>query len=158
MRRGKSRLTSLPFIRLYLVAAGAIFLAVEHRGSKDWFPIAVGFVAAMALWFLIDLLMELALERRGRVWPQILFLAICAAAAAAGGAVLLKPEPLVGLMLLGISAIGVWAALGMYFGWPGFRRRFKPNECQHCGYDLSGNVSGVCPECGTPIDDPDGDE
>lgn len=25
------------------------------------------------------------------------------------------------------------------------------NGCSRCGYDLTGNVSGVCPECGTPI-------
>jgi hypothetical protein len=23
--------------------------------------------------------------------------------------------------------------------------------CKNCGYDLTGNVSGICPECGTPI-------
>lgn len=23
--------------------------------------------------------------------------------------------------------------------------------CERCSYDLTGNVSGVCPECGTPI-------
>jgi len=28
------------------------------------------------------------------------------------------------------------------------RRRF---ECERCGYDLTGNVSGVCPECGQRI-------
>lgn len=27
-------------------------------------------------------------------------------------------------------------------------RRPDPNSCLHCGYDLTGNVSGVCPECG----------
>ena len=26
------------------------------------------------------------------------------------------------------------------------------NLCRVCDYDLTGNVSGVCPECGTPID------
>lgn len=26
-----------------------------------------------------------------------------------------------------------------------------PGSCHQCGYDLSGNVSGVCPECGNPI-------
>lgn len=27
-----------------------------------------------------------------------------------------------------------------------------PNPlCKHCGYNLTGNVSGICPECGTPI-------
>jgi hypothetical protein len=27
-------------------------------------------------------------------------------------------------------------------------RRAKPGHCEHCGYNLTGNVSGVCPECG----------
>jgi hypothetical protein len=27
-----------------------------------------------------------------------------------------------------------------------------PGHCQRCGYDLTGNVSGRCPECGTPIE------
>jgi predicted Zn-ribbon and HTH transcriptional regulator len=28
------------------------------------------------------------------------------------------------------------------------RRRIPPGHCQSCGYNLTGNVSGVCPECG----------
>ena len=28
------------------------------------------------------------------------------------------------------------------------RRRLRRGHCEHCGYDLTGNVSGVCPECG----------
>jgi len=28
------------------------------------------------------------------------------------------------------------------------RRRLKSGLCGKCGYDLTGNVSGVCPECG----------
>ncbi len=31
------------------------------------------------------------------------------------------------------------------------RRRRKRGECVACGYDLTGNVSGVCPECGTGL-------
>jgi len=27
-------------------------------------------------------------------------------------------------------------------------RRIPPGHCQNCGYNLTGNVSGVCPECG----------
>lgn len=42
-------------------------------------------------------------------------------------------------------------------------RRFLPDQdaeyvatCWHCGYNLTGNISGVCPECGQPIPtDPD---
>ena len=34
----------------------------------------------------------------------------------------------------------------------------KPKElevwprCTNCGYNLTGNVSGICPECGTPVE------
>jgi len=31
------------------------------------------------------------------------------------------------------------------------RRRSLPGHCGKCGYDLTGNVSGVCPECGDRI-------
>ena len=31
-----------------------------------------------------------------------------------------------------------------------YRRR--KGLCLNCGYNLTGNVSGVCPECGTPLD------
>jgi hypothetical protein len=31
------------------------------------------------------------------------------------------------------------------------RRRQPPGHCRVCGYNLTGNVSGVCPECGVPI-------
>ena len=30
------------------------------------------------------------------------------------------------------------------------RRPPDPNMCRRCEYDLTGNVSGVCPECGEP--------
>ena len=29
-------------------------------------------------------------------------------------------------------------------------RRWRRGQCVGCGYDLTGNVSGVCPECGQP--------
>ncbi len=29
-------------------------------------------------------------------------------------------------------------------------RRAPQGRCRKCGYDLTGNVSGVCPECGMP--------
>ena len=30
-------------------------------------------------------------------------------------------------------------------------RRRRRGECGRCGYDLTGNTSGVCPECGTSV-------
>ena len=32
--------------------------------------------------------------------------------------------------------------------WLTGRRKFPRGHCQTCGYDLTGNVSGRCPECG----------
>ena len=51
--------------------------------------------------------------------------------------------------------------LGGAFGWgmhwvmlqyirPYIRQELR-HVCLHCGYDLTGNVSGVCPECGCPV-------
>lgn len=31
------------------------------------------------------------------------------------------------------------------------RRRIQLNHCQKCGYNLTGNITGVCSECGMPI-------
>ncbi len=30
-------------------------------------------------------------------------------------------------------------------------RRIPPGHCQNCGYNLTGNISGICPECGAVI-------
>ena len=32
------------------------------------------------------------------------------------------------------------------------RERVPPGRCRKCEYDLTDNTSGICPECGTPID------
>lgn len=41
------------------------------------------------------------------------------------------------------------AACSLWLWWPYLRRK-SPQECTTCGYDLTGNVSGRCPECGSP--------
>lgn len=52
------------------------------------------------------------------------------------------------VMTAGAAAIGILA---------GVRVVRRPEElptgniCRKCGYDLTGNVSGVCPECGEQI-------
>jgi hypothetical protein len=33
-------------------------------------------------------------------------------------------------------------------------RRYPRGHCQNCGYNLTGNVSARCPECGTPTVQP----
>jgi len=56
------------------------------------------------------------------------------------------PEP----MLIPILAVApvTWAVtrIGHYT-----RRNRADGRCGMCRYDLTGNTSGVCPECGTPV-------
>jgi hypothetical protein len=35
------------------------------------------------------------------------------------------------------------------------KRAREPGRCPKCGYDLTGNTSGVCPECGTMLAPPE---
>jgi hypothetical protein len=51
----------------------------------------------------------------------------------------LSIAPSAAVLIAGIAAI-----------WPRGRKR-SLRYCRQCGYDLTGNVSGVCPECGTAL-------
>jgi hypothetical protein len=42
-----------------------------------------------------------------------------------------------------------WIALG-FLRWRR-KSRTRSGECQQCNYNLTGNTSGICPECGTAI-------
>ena len=49
---------------------------------------------------------------------------------------------LVGMVMHGVTQAVIWFSL---------RNQPKPGFCNNCGYDLTGNVSRVCPECGMSI-------
>lgn len=59
-----------------------------------------------------------------------------------------------GLQCVGCVVIISGPILGIWFAFFGrhIRCRIPPDHCQRCGYDLTGNVSGKCPECGEPCD------
>ena len=50
---------------------------------------------------------------------------------------------------LWMPAMALLALLGAIVAFT--RAEYPPGHCRTCGYDLTGNVSGVCPECGTAI-------
>jgi hypothetical protein len=61
----------------------------------------------------------------------------------AGGAFLLIQVPLwIPFLITAVPTVLLW-----WFG----HRRIPPGHCQKCGYNLTGNVSGVCPECGQEV-------
>ena len=50
--------------------------------------------------------------------------------------------------------VPLWPAVLLAWSYVLFRwwkRRVRPGYCVGCGYDLTGNVSGVCPECGRSV-------
>jgi hypothetical protein len=53
-----------------------------------------------------------------------------------------------------VLAFGAYPLIALILS-PYWRRRYRRERglCLHCGYDLTGNVSNVCPECGTQIED-----
>lgn len=48
------------------------------------------------------------------------------------------------ILLAGLYVVEIWRALHQWW-WA------RAGQCVCCGYDLTGNGSGVCPECGAPI-------
>jgi hypothetical protein len=46
-------------------------------------------------------------------------------------------------LMLGVSAFVLRHAMT--------GRRTEMGRCETCGYNLRGNISGICPECGTPV-------
>ena len=50
-----------------------------------------------------------------------------------------------------LLVFSIWPVLAVCFGPVRRYRRRRRGRCVTCGYDLRGNVSGRCPECGTPV-------
>ena len=59
----------------------------------------------------------------------------------AGTLIYLSLPPQLPFFLMVIATSALW--------W--LDRRYPRGCCQRCGYDLTGNVSGTCPECGTAV-------
>jgi hypothetical protein len=67
--------------------------------------------------------------------------------------------PAINLLILlveNLRATRVLRRAGLRVGFMGVMdddvvRTLAPNLCRRCGYDLRGNVSGRCPECGTNV-------
>jgi len=53
-------------------------------------------------------------------------------------------------LVLGIL-FGIYPTFAFLRGPVRRRRRRRQGLCMNCAYDLTGNISGVCPECGTPV-------
>ena len=52
-----------------------------------------------------------------------------------------------------LLCVGLFCGITWYFARTYSARRYPRGHCQGCGYDLTGNVSGRCPECGREVGD-----
>ncbi len=66
-----------------------------------------------------------------------------------------KPRPVLdAIIFCAFAAFMVGDFMVAWYGYKGLRWKYvfrESKKCLGCQYDLTGNVSGVCPECGTPI-------
>lgn len=124
-------------------------------------------LAALALWLFFVFSPLLAylrarevygfVSRRGRKVIVIYYGAMLACIFLVVLAFTVDRRPVAALFdLLGIVAgigIGVGGLCGPFVGIHllSSQRYVSTNACAACGYNLTGNVSGVCPECGTSI-------
>ena len=96
----------------------------------------------------VDSLFIRNLSRRRKIAAGWLFVGL----AAAGTALLLAFGVLdwrVFILVYGICLLGVWTtAEYLRARQP---ERYTGRSCPHCGYSMTGNTSGVCPECGNKI-------
>src|SRR5262245_48953443 len=55
-----------------------------------------------------------------------------------------------GLVLITLTNIILYTLIGLAIGLSRARSLslLFPNSCAQCGYNLTGNTSGICPECG----------
>ena len=62
------------------------------------------------------------------------------------------PDGIWSMLLIQLLALLlVLVAIGeIHAGYKSRRDRAAGGRCIACGYDLTANVSGTCPECGTP--------
>ncbi|HEY8668694.1 MAG TPA: hypothetical protein VIL86_18750 [Tepidisphaeraceae bacterium] len=103
--------------------------------AKDWFLVGV---RLFGVWMLLEgvaqtvvlLQAMLGLVTLQRTWPIAYIMH--ALVDFAIGVYLLQGAPL-------LIALAKW------------ERKPEHPECAYCGYDLTGNVSGTCPECGKPV-------
>ena len=90
-------------------------------------------LAGGAFWYSVDSVLLAASVTRHLGQSAAALLMVCAVAYAAGG--------VVALYCAGRVARSCWRMYGP-------SRNVPPGCCRRCAYDLRGNVSGRCPECG----------
>jgi hypothetical protein len=130
--RAGSSVTAEPVFQLFSMSGVLVAIVNESSSSGDWAYDSVNFGSAP----LVSQPGESHLSPLTFRW--IHFRAQTGPRAALWVAAPVWCFPLVFMVVGGAGLLIVYRA----------RRRQQTGQCARCGYDLTGNVSGVCPECG----------
>jgi len=151
-----------PTALLRTYAAVAVFVALLIRVLTQ----SSGFLESMCLCGLAPLLVvylhyyvSREHERLRRRWRVLLsaVTALCCAILLSHGGLKSRSLDLGSALLFGMGGGLVTHLIGFIIGAVAdpilgrVRQFLEPQECRGCGYDLTGNVSGICPECGTSV-------
>ena len=116
------------------------FAAAGHLKHPPYPAWEIGLEIMWVGFFILAAVLALLSNMRGRVafFGLLLFAAVLQPGLGAGMFEFVVPTPVL------IVGFAIWAL--RYQAPIDYRGR-----CLECGYDLTGNVSGVCPECATPV-------
>ena len=133
---------------LVLIAIAAQFFPLMFTGQVSMVIFAFLGVLQLVVWLLLFVGAVLLLSAQGN---NPLLTILCAI-------VMIAPcANLILLLLINMSVTRTLRRAGLRVGMTGVKdegveRSINPMLCTGCGYDLTGNISGVCPECGCPVD------
>ncbi|MCB9852328.1 MAG: hypothetical protein H6819_04470 [Phycisphaerales bacterium] len=145
-----------PFIMLCLSAISAVVLygMRDRFYGQSWFITAIAVTAVMAVTPLRGWASGFFQTPTKRGWNHILLFGFGTIFAGTGAFYMgiVERDWKIALGLGAVSVINGYAALATRYQWPGFRLPPEPGHCAGCGYNMTGNQSGVCPECGRTVD------
>lgn len=132
-----------------LLASICSQFAISALSVRSAVPAAFIALALLQIVFLVLLIVGtvLVLHAEG-TRPIVTFLCAIVMIAPCGNFLL--------LFLINQSVVRTLRKAGLRVGFMGVKdeevdRALDPSLCRGCGYNLTGNVSGFCPECGIPV-------
>jgi len=143
------------FKKWIVAACNVIFFGASVGAVYVWFswmtyPRSRDSALGIACWLLLTYLAVAIRRRRGYAMRAFVLTSVTVLLLYAFRWV--RKDETVAALYLGLPPLAA-LVVKIVQGWVNQARGKDDDsiECENCGYNLTGNVSGVCPECGTKI-------